>query len=787
MRRNRKVQHIVMLVLVAALFLSFSGYVNGIIKKDNIESKQVFKTSDSEGEKSEEETARVSIAAVGDNLLHMDIIKDAKKKDGGYDFKPIYENIKGMISKADIAMINQETVLGGSKLGYSGYPCFNSPQEVGKNLIEIGFDVINHANNHALDKGSKGITNTLAFWKGYPNTIVTGIYGSSEDRQKIRVIDKNGIKIAFLSYTYGTNNISVPKDKPYSVNIINKGIIADDVKRAREVADAVVVSMHWGDEYKANPSAAQIDLANFLADIGVNLVIGHHPHVLQPVELIKGKDGNDTFVAYSLGNLVSCQDKTPRLLGGLLNVVIEKDKAGNISIKEPSMVPLVTHYDSSRRGFKIYPIDKYTTKLAKIHGISKLGKAFNIEELNKIAAPVIKSVINVERIQEVINNSNIEGTKNDRVPDYTVINDKLEKIAKKYKAVGMSVAVVRDGGIEWTKNVGFADKEKRIPANDETVYRIASISKTISNMVVMTLYDKGLVKLDGDIGEYLGFNVRNPNYPKEPITLKSIMTHTSSISDYGTYTSIMCSGKGYPTLKNMLTPGSNSYSRRNFCKYPPDGRTFNYSNFGAGIMGAIVESTTGKKFNDYAKETLFEPMNLDAGFLIDDISDIEKVANLYMGGGLNYNRTQALKEKSKSYQLPIGNNYRLANGNLYISAKDLAKLMMVLMNDGMYEGKRILSKDAVDLMEKIYWSGESGFHKLQGLSLHITDDLVKGRRLYGHQGRAYGLTAEMFYDKLDRTGVVYISNGCVDIKAPNGFTAIGSEVINAVYEEIDKQ
>lgn len=203
-------------------------------------------------------------------------------------------------------------------------------------------------------------------------------------------------------------------------------------------------------------------------------------------------------------------------------------------------------------------------------------------------------------------------------------------------------------------------------------------------------------------------------------------------------------------------------------------------------MGAIVESTTGKRFNDYAKEALFEPMNLDAGFLINDISNIEKVTNLYMGGRLNHSRTQALKEKNKSYSLPIGNNYRVANGNLYISAKDLAKLMAVLMNDGMYEDKRILSKDAVDLMEKIHWSGQSGFHKLQGLNLHITDDLVKGRRLYGHQGRAYGVTAEMFYDPEDRTGVVYISNGSVDVKAPNGFTSIGSDVINAVYEETDK-
>lgn len=202
-------------------------------------------------------------------------------------------------------------------------------------------------------------------------------------------------------------------------------------------------------------------------------------------------------------------------------------------------------------------------------------------------------------------------------------------------------------------------------------------------------------------------------------------------------------------------------------------------------MGAIVESVSKKRFDDYSREVLFRPLNMDASYIANDISNVDKIANIYLGGGLNRSKTQCLKDKSKSYSLPVGQNYRLANGNLYISAKDLAKLMIVLMNDGKYEDKRILSKESVDLMEKTYWTGQCGFHKIQGLNLHITDDLVEGRRLYGHQGRAYGVTAEMFYDPVDKTGVVYISNGSADIKASNGFTSIGSEIINAVYEELN--
>lgn len=552
--REKRIKIVTSVVLLLALVVSIFGYIKAGNKRDKIDSKETFKKSSEEGKK-EVTGGKVSIVAVGDNLLHLDIIKNAQIKDG-YDFKPIYENIKDTVSKADIAMINQETILGGTKLGCSGYPTFNSPQEVGRDLVDIGFDVINHANNHSLDKGIKGINNTLEFWRNYPDTIITGIYESNEDRQKVRVIDKNGVKVAFLSYTYATNGIPVPKDKPYCVSLIDKTLISRDVEEAKKVADAIVVSMHWGYEYNANPSKEQKELAKYLADIGVTLVVGHHPHVLQPAEFIKGKDGNDTLVVYSLGNLISCQNKVPRLLGGLLNVTIEKDKDGIISIKEPSIVPLVTHYDKNRRGFKVYPINKYTKELANKHGISKYDKVLKLEELNKIAAPVLNSILNLGKSQVKVDNPTKEADSKTTVsykkPDFNRLNNKVEAIAKKYRAVGTSVVVVKNGKIVWTKNRGMADKEKKLAVTDETVYRIASISKTISNMAIMTLYDKGLVKLDGDIGGYLGFRVRNPSYPNTPITLQSILTHTSSISDYGTYSSILGTGKGYPPLRVCL-------------------------------------------------------------------------------------------------------------------------------------------------------------------------------------------------------------------------------------------
>lgn len=367
--------------------------------------------------------------------------------------------------------------------------------------------------------------------------------------------------------------------------------------------------------------------------------------------------------------------------------------------------------------------------------------------------------------------------------NYQKLETRLKKISEKYKATGMTVAVVRNGGVEWTTSFGYADRENGIAAGRDTAYRVASISKTITSMIVMTLWDKGIVDLDRDIGNYLGFTVRNPHYQDIPVTLEHLMTHTSSISDKGTYLEAVESGKGYPALEDMLTPGKPAYDARNFYSYEPGSPNYNYSNFGFGIIAAIVESVTGKRFSVYAREALFDPLNMDASFLPNYISDPERVANIYRDGALSFSKATAFKGEERISRFPIGQLYLLSQGNLYISAVDLARLMIALMEGGTCEGKRILSQEAVNMINNGRFIGRRG-NKMVGLGLQVTDTLVAGRRLRGHQGRAYGATNEMFYDITDKTGVVYLSNGSKYRKAFNGFAAIGSGIINAVYDEM---
>jgi poly-gamma-glutamate synthesis protein (capsule biosynthesis protein) len=313
-----------------------------------------------------EESFRLTIAAAGDNLFHEPLLK-CFYREGRYDFDPLYEVIKPYIEKADIAFVNQETVLGTSD--YSGYPRFNTPREAGAALAAAGFDVVNHANNHIMDKGEEGIRSTISYWEGVPGVRYLGIHPSEEARnENFCVIEKNNIRVGFLAYTYGTNFIPLPKGKSYLVSLIDREKMAEDIGRLRERCDFLVVSMHWGNEYEQKPSAAQEELAAFLAGRGVDLVIGHHPHVLQPMAQIRRPGGGDMLVYYSLGNFTSAHvrpDK-PILMGGLMYVELKKT-GKTVEVKKACVVPLINHYEKTLTGFRIYPLGEYTEELAEKH------------------------------------------------------------------------------------------------------------------------------------------------------------------------------------------------------------------------------------------------------------------------------------------------------------------------------------------------------------------------------------------------------------------------------------
>ena len=243
----------------------------------------------------------ITLVMVGDILLHTPVAESGKKEDGSYDFGAVFSEMREEISSADLALVNQEVILGGEELGVSGYPAFNAPYELGDALVEAGFDVVLHATNHALDKGKKGIVNCLAFWqKEYPDIAVLGIHGSEAEQEEIYVYEQDGIRLAILNYTYGTNGIALPQDMPYAVDLLERERVEADLQRAQEVADFVVVCPHWGTEYVLEETAEQEQWAAFFADNGADLILGTHPHVIEPVEW-----EGAALVYYSLGNFVN--------------------------------------------------------------------------------------------------------------------------------------------------------------------------------------------------------------------------------------------------------------------------------------------------------------------------------------------------------------------------------------------------------------------------------------------------------------------------------------------------
>lgn len=333
----------------------------------------------------EETEKKVTLSMVGDVLLHLTVQGTVKDKKGNYNYKPIFKEIKKTIQSYDIAIVNQETILGGKELGISGYPMFNASYEIGDAIYDAGFDVILHANNHALDRGKKGIFNTLNFWKKtYPELGVVGMYSNEKESKKIYIHEKNGIKIAILNYTYGTNGLKPPVDMPYAVNYLNKKKVESDIKKAKKQADFVIVCPHWGTEYYHGVSDYQKYWANIFLKNKVDLVIGAHPHVIEPVEWMEDKKtGHKMLVYYSLGNFLNGTIAEGalgnRYLGGMAEVVITKKEGKKAKIEDYGVIALLNHREKKKQGTKIYKLADYSEKLIKKHAIRHQHSGFNMK------------------------------------------------------------------------------------------------------------------------------------------------------------------------------------------------------------------------------------------------------------------------------------------------------------------------------------------------------------------------------------------------------------------------
>ena len=330
----------------------------------------------------------ITILAAGDNLLHDTVSRDARQADGSYDYKPIYQFVKERIGQADIAFVNQETPTNPNR-GPSGYPSFNAPPSAVDALIDAGFDVVNFANNHIMDTGAKGVTVTYEVWANHPTVQITGIFGSQEERDsKIVIEEREGFRFAFLGYTYGTNGI--PVKQPWQVALIDMDAIKADIARAKNQADFVIVNYHWGDEYHLSPNSNQTSIAQETADAGADLILGGHPHVIQPIGSVTAADGRTVPVVYSLGNFISSQKKTDTLLGAMVEITVSgvKDDPASLKISSVKALPTVQHYEKGYHNYRVYLLSDYTPELAKKHLANSLGAKIDVTYYQSLAEKI---------------------------------------------------------------------------------------------------------------------------------------------------------------------------------------------------------------------------------------------------------------------------------------------------------------------------------------------------------------------------------------------------------------
>ncbi len=339
-------------------------------------------TTEQESESVEAEPETLQIVMVGDMLMHTRIIESGLRADGTYNYDHLFENVEEFIRAADIAIVNQETIMGGEEFGYSGYPRFNSPYAIGDAEVKAGFNIILHATNHALDKGKDAVINCMDFWENnYPEIAYVGINRTQEQRDNIYIYEQNGIKVAILNYTYSTNGKESPEDMPFIVNRFVEEEIVADIQKAEELADFTIVCPHWGKEYSFEINSFQKKWTKIFLENGVDLVIGAHPHVIEPIEWVSDEEGHRMLVYYSLGNFVNGTSSTGsgvtnRMVGGIADVTIGRNDTGEVVILENSVEPIVCHIGEGDE-YTVYFLDEYTEELAKENRILAQDSEFS--------------------------------------------------------------------------------------------------------------------------------------------------------------------------------------------------------------------------------------------------------------------------------------------------------------------------------------------------------------------------------------------------------------------------
>lgn len=332
------------------------------------------------------QTARLMCA--GDNLIHRSIYKQANERaDGnGYDFSYSYNEIRDIIALSDLAFINQETIIDPENEP-SSYPLFNSPEQLLDEMINVGFDVFNQSTNHTMDKKVSGALNDIELFKSKENILLTGLYETREDMLKPQVREVNGIKLSFVGFTEFLNGLVVPKDSDLGIVYLTDTRYSQEeiyatmkqmIDNAKAVSDVVCVSMHWQTEDITTPDKSQKEITAKLLEFGADVIIGTGPHVLQPIEFMPNGDGEDALVIWSLGNIISCQNKKNNMLAGIADITFEKDFAtGKTAVSSVHLIPTITHYNSGFKNVRIIPLAEYNEELASQHGVESTSFTFS--------------------------------------------------------------------------------------------------------------------------------------------------------------------------------------------------------------------------------------------------------------------------------------------------------------------------------------------------------------------------------------------------------------------------
>lgn len=337
------------------------------------------------------------LVAVGDNLMHRSCTLSAKNADGTYDFTKHFVNMADIFKAADLAVISQDTVLGGIELGATSTETgiFNTAVELADGMADAGINVVLAANNHIMDEGSAGLNTMMSYFSTkYPNITLLGVNNSREAKDEPVYVETNNIKIAMINYSYGSNQTADLDASPYLLNQYDEDWLSDILKQAREEADFIIAFPFWGEQNSMDYTQEQERQAQFLADNGVDLIIGSYPHVVEPVKWITAENGDRTLVYYSLGNFQSIQNTVENMLGGQANVTISKEEDGT-HISDYSLDFVVTHYEQreSSEYYDIvttYPLADYTSDLAARHGMSVSGnEEFDLASLQGLSSQIL--------------------------------------------------------------------------------------------------------------------------------------------------------------------------------------------------------------------------------------------------------------------------------------------------------------------------------------------------------------------------------------------------------------